>query len=127
LRTDFRRVLAKTFGERALVLDPVLRRELSREKRRAWMRDQYFHPQERKHSISEVLGWYAEDGFSFISSIPKIMGSFADDDPIFRPKNPGGAFDRRLAELAMLFSRAGGEGGVFICIGRRKPVEGHSR
>ncbi len=120
LRTDLRRVLVKAFGDRALVLDPHLRKELSAEKRRAWIRDQYFHPQERKHSISEVLGWLAEDGFSFVSSIPKIIGTFRDDEPIFRPQSPGTAFDRRVAEVAMLLSHSGGEGGVFICIGQRR-------
>jgi SAM-dependent methyltransferase len=120
LRTDLRRVLTKTFGEGVLVLDPVLRRELSPEKRRAWIRDQYFHPQERKHSISEVLGWFAAEGFAFVSSIPKIVGTFRDDEPMFWPQNPGNAFDRRVAEVAMLLSHSGGEGGVFICIGRRQ-------
>ncbi len=120
LRTDLRRVLVKAFGDRALVLDPHLRKELSAEKRRAWIRDQYFHPQERKHSISEVLGWLAEDGFSFVSSIPKIIGTFRDDEPIFKPQSPGTAFDRRVAEVAMLLSHSGGEGGVFICIGQRR-------
>jgi 2-polyprenyl-3-methyl-5-hydroxy-6-metoxy-1,4-benzoquinol methylase len=120
LRTDFRRILVKLFGERVLVLDPVLRRELSPEKRRAWMRDQYFHPQERKHSMSEVLQWFAEDDFSFVSSIPKIIGQLGAEEAIFQPQDPGTPFDRRLAEFGMLFSSAGGEGAVFIMIGRRR-------
>jgi SAM-dependent methyltransferase len=124
LRVDLRRALVKAFGERVLVLDPQLRKELSAEKRRAWIRDQYYHPQERKHSISEVLRWFAEDGFSFVSSIPKITGTFSDNEPIFMPQNPGSAFERRLAELGMLLSHSGGEGGVFICIGRRTAPAG---
>ena len=88
LRTDFRRILVRTFGERVLVLDPQLRKNLSPEKRRAWIRDQYFHPQERKHSISELIGWFDEAGFSFVSSIPKVVGEFGSDEDLFKPQSP---------------------------------------
>lgn len=119
LRTDIRRVLVKLFGERMLFLDPHLRKEMSPEKRRAWIKDQYFHPQERKHSMSELMQWFDEAGFSFISSIPKIIGQFSSDEPLFEPQNSGTPFDRNLAEIGMLFSSFGGEGGLYICIGRR--------
>lgn len=119
LRTDIRRVLVKLFGEGILFLDPHLRKELSPEKRRAWIKDQYFHPQERKHSISELMQWLDEAGFSFVSSIPKIIGQFSSNEPLFEPQNPGTTFDRNLAEIGMLFSSFGGEGGLYLCIGRR--------
>ena len=122
LRTDFRRGLVKLFGERVLFLDPHLRKELSPPKRRAWIQDQYFHPQERKHSISELIGWFNEAGFSFISSIPKIIGQFRGDESLFTPQDPGSASDRFFAEAGMLFSNLGGEGGLYICIGRRQPA-----
>ena len=119
LRTDFRRVLVKVFGERVLFLDPHLRSEMSPEKRRAWIRDQYHHPQERKHSISEVIEWFDAAGFSFVSSIPKIVGTFAGNERLFESRSRGTSFDRYAAEIGMLFSHFGGEGGLFICIGRR--------
>ena len=120
LRTDFRRVLVKMFGEGVLFLDPHLRNELSPEKRRAWINDQYYHPQERKHSISELMKWFDEAGFSFVSSIPKIIGSFGNDESLFQQQKAGTPFDRTMAEIGMLFSSLGGEGGLYICIGRRK-------
>ncbi|MFZ2301204.1 MAG: methyltransferase domain-containing protein [Gallionella sp.] len=120
LRTDIRRVLVKMFGERVLFLDPHLRNNLSPEKRRAWINDQYYHPQEREHSISELMQWFDEAGFSFVSSIPKIIGDFSNDEPLFEPQNPGTPSDRIAAEIGMLFSSLGGEGGLYICIGRRK-------
>jgi len=119
LRTDLRRLLVKAFGENVLALDPQLRRDLSPEKRRAWIRDQYFHPQERKHSLSEVVRWLDEEGFSFVSSIPKIIGEFKQDEKLFAPASPGTAFDRMMAEIGMLASTSGGEGGLFICVGQR--------
>ncbi len=119
LRTDVRRVLVRCFGERVLFLDPHLRKDLSPEKRRAWIRDQYYHPQERKHSMSEVVNWFGETGFRFISSIPKISGEFDRDEKLFEPQNPGTHVERIMAEVGMLFSQYGGEGGLFICIGKK--------
>jgi 2-polyprenyl-3-methyl-5-hydroxy-6-metoxy-1,4-benzoquinol methylase len=118
LRTDLRRALFRLFGERVLMLDPYLRGNLSEEKRRAWIKDQYCHPQERKHSMSEVLGWFEEAGFSFISSIPRICGHFTPNEPLFQPQDPGSRIDRLGTELATIFTH-GWEGGLFIMIGRR--------
>ncbi|MDX1402419.1 MAG: methyltransferase domain-containing protein, partial [Kiloniellales bacterium] len=120
LRTDFRRVLFKTFGEKALVLDPHLRGVLSAEKRRSWINDQYLHPQERKHSMSELLGWFEEAGFSFVSSIPNIADTMQASDKLFTPRSPGSSWDRTLAEIGMLFSTLGGEGGLYIMIGKKR-------
>ena len=123
LRTDLRRGLVKVFGERVLFLDPHLRNNLSQEKRRAWINDQYYHPQERKHSISELIQWFGEAGFSFVSSIPKIIGDFSNEERLFEPQRSGTPFDRTAAEIGMLFSSLGGEGGLYICIGRRNSHE----
>jgi SAM-dependent methyltransferase len=120
LRTDLRRKLWRTFGDRALFLDPHLRKPLSPDKRRAWIRDQYIHPVERKHSMSEVLGWFDEAGFSFVSSIPKIIGDFTGEEKLFRPVPAGRPIDRLMVETEMLFTTYGGEGGLFIMIGRRQ-------
>ncbi len=120
LRTDLRRVLYRSFGEHALFLDPHLRKSLSPEKRRSWIRDQYLHPVERKHSISEVLHWFSESGISFISSIPGILEPFDTESKIFQEKSPGTPIDRMLAEFSMLFASYGGEGGLFLLIGRKE-------
>lgn len=119
LRTDLRRHLFNLFGERVLVLDPHLRQNLSPDKRRSWILDQYCHPQESKHTMSETLGWFAEAGFSFVSSVPKIAGTFSTEEKLFAPTSPGTGFDRISAEIGMLFSRHGGEGGLYIMIGRK--------
>jgi len=119
IRTDMRRKLYELFGERFLAFDPHLRGSLAAEKRRAWIKDQYSHPHERKHTFSEVLGWFEQAGFAFISSIPKISGQFTAKEKLFEPQNPGTPVERFGAELAMIVSH-GGEGGLFIMIGRRR-------
>jgi SAM-dependent methyltransferase len=119
LRTVVRRKLYTLFGEKVLALDPYLRGNLAAEKRRAWIKDQYFHPQERSHTLSEVLGWFQQAGFAFVSSIPKICGQLSAKERLFEPQNPGSPIERFGAELEMIFSH-GGEGGLFIIIGRRR-------
>jgi SAM-dependent methyltransferase len=119
LRTNLRRGAYRLCGERVLVFDPHLRQNLAPEKRRAWINDQYRHPQERTHSLSEVLGWFKNSGFAFVSSIPKICGHFTENEKLFLPQDPGGPIERFAAELGMILSY-GGEGGLFIMIGRRE-------
>jgi len=120
-RTFLRRRLYKTIGEPALLLDPVLRANLSAEKRRAWISDQYLHPVEHSHSISEVMAWFEEAEIFFMASLPKIIGDIRSDEDIFAPVSSGTRFDRIWAEFSMLFTGPGGEGGVFIMIGQKKP------
>jgi SAM-dependent methyltransferase len=120
LGTDFRRVLTRIFGDVVLARDPYLRKKLSPGKRRAWIRDQYLHPCERKHSMSEVIGWFEAGGFSFISSIPRIVGSFDASVRLFERQDTGSAFDRLSTEFGMLMSSYGALGGLFICIGQKR-------
>jgi len=118
LRTDALRHLYGFFGERILVLDPRLQEDISPEQRRGWINDQYRHPTEHKHTLSNVLKWFDEGGFEFISSIPKIGGHMSAKERLFEPHTRGTAADRLLAEAGLMFTRAY-EGGLFIVIGRR--------
>ena len=120
LRTDLRRILFHVFGERVLFLDPHLRKKLSSPKRHAWIMDQYDHPQEQKHVMDEVLQWFEEAGFEFVSSIPKIIGEFSQNENIFQRQPPGFRLERVMAEIGMLFSTLGGEGGLFIMVGQKR-------
>jgi 2-polyprenyl-3-methyl-5-hydroxy-6-metoxy-1,4-benzoquinol methylase len=119
LRTDLRRFWVKLLGRRMLFLDPYLRKDISAARREAWIRDQYFHPQETKHSMSEMLAWFAEANVSFVSSVPTIHGSFTGDAKLFEPQDSGTAFGRLLAETRMLVSPFATTGGLFIVIGRK--------
>jgi SAM-dependent methyltransferase len=119
LRTDLRGFLVKCFGRKALFLDPYLRRNISAARREAWIRDQYFCPRVRKHSMSEVLAWFAEANVSFVSSIPSILGTFTSDSELIAPQSPGTALDRLRAEARMLISPLATTGGLFLFIGRK--------
>ncbi len=124
LRTNFRQKVYKIFRRNNFskklisLLDPYLRKNLSEEKRQAWFRDQYDHPLERKHSIDEVMNWFEDNSISFLGSIP---------GPDFKYKNisqmdgdKGLYTNRVFAQIAMLFSNLGGEGGLCIVVGKKQ-------
>jgi SAM-dependent methyltransferase len=120
LPTLWRRRIIETFGDRMSMLDGRLRgKVLNRGRWAAWFRDQYKHPHESRHSMSEVLPWFDGAGFEFYSSIPAIGGIQIDKNwRLFKAHPAGTKFGRLSAELAMLLS-GGSDGGLFVMIGRK--------
>ncbi len=103
-------------------LDPHFGGMHDAKKREAWFQDQYCHPVETCHTLSEVLGWMQEDGLDFVNSIPKpIPGlALARREKLFESRDPGTRFSRVLSQIGNI--RSGyREGGLFIMIGRRRP------
>jgi SAM-dependent methyltransferase len=119
LPTLWRRALIERFGQSAAVLDHRLRGQGEAARRQAWYMDQYRHPHETRHSMDELLGWFAEQGFHFTAAIPTIGdASFTEDMPLFAPRSPGTRRQRLASELEMLLT-GGQDGGLFIMIGRK--------
>jgi SAM-dependent methyltransferase len=121
LPTLWRRRAFERFGPALYFLDSRLTSARMNEGRwQAWFRDQYRHPHESRHSISEVLGWFDTAGVAFLSSIPAADGSpFTNDTRLFAPHPRATPTGRRLTELQMLL-RGGRDGGLFIMIGRKR-------
>jgi SAM-dependent methyltransferase len=120
LPTLWLRSLVRTFGDFAALLDGRMRREQDRGRRQAWLMDQYKHPHETKHSIDEVLDWFDQAGFDFMSCIPTIGDTeFTEDMQLFEPHPRGSYLDRLSTELELLLS-GGVDGGLYIMIGRRR-------
>ncbi|HEX4954099.1 MAG TPA: carbamoyltransferase N-terminal domain-containing protein [Thermoanaerobaculia bacterium] len=123
LATDARRLVLGKSGSRFHRLDPYLRStRMSEAKQRAWLADQYRHPHESKHTMGEVLDWFAGTGLSFVRGVPAV--DFADEPlenvDLLDPAPPGGKLARAVAQLRMI--RTGNrEGGFFVMIGRRLP------
>src|SRR3972149_179157 len=60
------------------------------EKVRTWWADQYEHPHESTHTVDEVLGWFARNGVSYVSSFPKAeLLSSSEIEKVFRPRRAG--------------------------------------
>jgi SAM-dependent methyltransferase len=121
LPTLWKRWAFRTFGPRLYFLDPRLR-EWNKEPDRikAWFMDQYRHPHETRHSMDEVLGWFAKYGVDFINGIPHLDGSdFAENERLLERHSPGTRAARVATQMGMLLS-GGTDGGLFIMIGRKQ-------
>jgi SAM-dependent methyltransferase len=120
LPTLWRRWLFERFGSSLHVLDPRLRRPHDNASRvRAWYADQYTHPHESKHSMDEVLTWFARYGVEFVCGIPHPDGSeWASNERLFEAHSKGSRFTRLATQLGMLLA-GGADGGLFIMIGRK--------
>ena len=119
--TDVRRVLFRAFHNRFKRLDPRLsRKDISDLKKNTWFMDQYQNPHESKHTMEEVLRWFDDTGFEFMSSIPKLgfFEDFSENEQLFEPSTRGNWFTQLLAQLFLIIT--GNEsGGFFLMIGKR--------
>jgi SAM-dependent methyltransferase len=114
-----RRVVARLSGFRFIPFDPVLRdRHNEPERREAWLRDQYQHPEEHRHTLAEVQRWFEENNTEYLRAYPTaVLGE--------EPKGLfGRAIDNWRAEgwLAQMrwMHLLGHEGGLFFTVGRRR-------
>ena len=113
-----RRLIARLSGFRIIPFDPVLRDRNSEPARReAWIRDQYQHPEEHRHTLAEVQGWFAEHRVEYLRAYPSaVLGEEPGDLLARAPDNwkPEGY----LAQLGWMHA-LGREGGLFFTVGRR--------
>src|SRR5260221_6039216 len=66
-----RRGLAWLTRYKVIAFDPVLRdRRAEPERREAWLRDQYLHPEEHRHTTREVQCWFRENGVEYVRTYP---------------------------------------------------------
>ena len=123
LRTYIRGLFYKIFGKAFLMFfDPALRNmdRNDKDKINSWIRDQYTHPVESTHSYDEVLGWFNENNIDFINSYPSCEITPENNNDYFEKSSEGNAFERIIQQIFMIFTPLGGEGGLFIFIGRKK-------
>jgi 2-polyprenyl-3-methyl-5-hydroxy-6-metoxy-1,4-benzoquinol methylase len=112
LRRAFRRVTG------VVPFDPVLRdRRAEPARREAWLRDQYEHPEEHRHTLAEVQGWFRENGIQYLRAYPSPR--FADEAPddLFAPLDDDWPLENLISQLSWART-LGREGGLFITVGR---------
>ena len=121
LPTLWRRALIEKFGERWAMLDSRLRGgALNAGRWRAWYMDQYRHPHESRHSMTEVAGWFDRSGIDTLFSIPPTGGeAFTEQTRLFGTRPPRARLDNVVAELEMLLT-GGRDGGLYMMIGRKR-------
>jgi SAM-dependent methyltransferase len=116
-----RRLLARATGLRLVPWDPVLSgRQAEPARRAAWLRDQYLHPEEHRHTLGEVQDWFRENEVEYLRSYPSAL--LDDDAPrgdeLFSKAEDNWWPEGILAQLSWM-RILGAEGGLFIVIGRR--------
>ncbi|HET7085847.1 MAG TPA: methyltransferase domain-containing protein [Rhizomicrobium sp.] len=115
---QLRRAVARLSGYRWIPFDPVLRDRKSEPARReAWLRDQYRHPEEHRHTAAEVRGWFVDNGVEYLRTYPSLlMGEKTED--LFGADEDYWPLEAWLSQIGWMAS-LGREGGLFVTIGRR--------
>lgn len=117
-----RRAVARSTGLRWFPFDPVLRdRREEPERREAWLRDQYMHPLEHRHTVGGVQRWFRDNGVDYVRSYPNtLIGQepLAGDE-LFVPAEDNWGFENLLAQISWAAS-LWSEGGLFVMIGRKR-------
>jgi len=114
-----RRMVARCSNYRFVPFDPVLRsRENEPARREAWLRDQYRHPEEHRHTLSEVQNWFVENDVEFVRAYPSAL---IGEDPanLFAFAADNWLLEGWLAQLGWMRA-LGHEGGLFVTVGQRK-------
>jgi SAM-dependent methyltransferase len=116
-----RRALARLSGWRWFPFDPVLRdRAAEPDRREAWLRDQYRHLEEHRHTLAEVQSWFAACDVEYLRTYPR--SEFAEraleERDLFAPARDNWGFENVLQQLSWCWT-LGREGGLFVVIGQR--------
>jgi SAM-dependent methyltransferase len=116
-----RRLVARATGMRLVLGDQVLSARAAEPARRAaWLRDQYLHPEEHRHTLGEVQAWFRDNDVEYLRSYPSALldGDPPRGDQLFTPAEDDWWPEGVLAQLGWMRT-LGTEGGLFIVIGRR--------
>jgi SAM-dependent methyltransferase len=113
-----RRIIARLSGYRWIPFDPVLAdRDGEPARRDAWVRDQYMHPEEHRHTLGQVQRWFADNDVDFVRAYPSaVIGE--EPENLFEPTSDNWPVEAWLAQLGWMGS-LGFEGGLFMTVGRR--------
>ncbi len=114
-----RRRIARATSFRLVPFDPVLRERRNEPARhRAWLRDQYQHPEEHSHSVAEVAQWFGENDLKYLRSFPStVLGDQSDD--LFSQAVDDWVVERWIAQVGWMW-KLGSEGGLFLSLGERR-------
>lgn len=115
-----RRGVARLTGFRWVPLDPVLReRRAEPARREAWLRDQYLHVEEHRHTLREVQGWFRENRVQYLRAYPNtLLGAEPlRGNALFDAAEDDWQLENLVAQLSWARSLAH-EGGLFVVVGR---------
>jgi carbamoyltransferase len=115
-------IRSKVIGLLGPEIDYVARTRIrDRRKAEIWIKDQYYNPHETWHSIDEVMGWFGENGVSYLNCSPTIFGSGVNGNGggLFSARSSGSKLARVASQLSWL-GTISAEGALFVMVGRRE-------
>jgi len=114
-----RRLVARASRYKLIPFDPVLRdRDNEPVRHQAWLRDQYQHPEEHRHTLAEVQDWFAENDVEFVRAYPSaLIGE--DTDDLFTLASDNWRLEGWVAQLGWI-RKLGHEGGLFVTVGQKR-------
>lgn len=114
-----RRAVARAGGFRWIPFDPVLNDRASEPARRdAWLRDQYRHPQEHRHTVAQVRTWFEDNDVDVVRTYPSALFEEEPGD-LLAVAGDHWPPEAWLAQWGWM-ARLGHEGGLFVTVGRRR-------
>ncbi len=114
--TKVKQKMARLLGKNIFLFDKTSFKIKSKDKRNAWVTDQFMNPHETLHLPSETMQWFKEEGVDFVNLIPHSDDIYT---PLFQTRDEPKLSS--LNEFFMLFDRNQiQEGGFFVIIGRKK-------
>ncbi len=116
-----RRLFARLTGYRLIPFDPVLRdRAAEKDRKEAWLRDQYLHPEEHRHTVAQVQRWFRDSQVTYLRTYPDTLMAAEPlaGGELFTPAADNWAAENILSQLAWMGS-LGHEGGLFVTIGQK--------
>jgi 2-polyprenyl-3-methyl-5-hydroxy-6-metoxy-1,4-benzoquinol methylase/uncharacterized protein YbaR (Trm112 family) len=114
-----RRWLARLSGYQFIPFDPVLCDRMNEPARRtAWLRDQYQHPEEHRHTLAEVQQWFAENGVDYVRAYPSALLAQETEEGLFSSAPDNWRLEGWLTQFGWMRA-LGHEGGLFVTVGRR--------
>jgi SAM-dependent methyltransferase len=124
-----RRAVARATGLRVVPFDPVLRaRDAEPARKEAWLRDQYLHPEEHRHTIAEVQRWFEACDVEYVRSYPDTVigapGLRGDD--LFAAAVDDWSLENVAVQMTWAFTLAH-EGGLWVTVGRRRASRASGR
>lgn len=114
--TTIKQKIAKVIGKKIFILDQNALKIKSKDKRNAWVTDQFLNPHETLHTPKETLKWFEEEDVDFVNLIPHCDNQEID---IFQ-KRPKPSLSKIDEILMTINPRQIQEGGFFVIIGRKK-------
>ena len=94
------------------IFDPVYKKKDDNSKL-SWLKDQYYHPLEKRYSFEDLHKWYKENDIKFLNSIPSYNKNYSFDEKV----SQGDKTDEYNVQIIDFLEN--NEGGLFLFLGKK--------